>query len=72
MSLSELLEQLSFSLPQLAGLLVVVVLAVKYYQYAKGKVHLPGPLPLPIVGNLTMLGQVSVIATRSSVGEGSR
>ncbi|EJT52230.1 hypothetical protein A1Q1_06336 [Trichosporon asahii var. asahii CBS 2479] len=53
-------EALSFDklgLPAIVAAAVVFVLISEYYRYAKGKLHLPGPMPYPIFGNLPQLGK---------------
>jgi len=52
-------DQHGISLYQLGAFVVVVIAILKYFRYAKGKVHLPGPMPYPILGNLPQLGKVS-------------
>ena len=42
-----------------AGIAVAAILLIQYLQYARGKIRLPGPTPLPIFGNLLSLGEVS-------------
>lgn len=41
------------------ALSVGLVCLLHYVRYARGKIHLPGPVPLPIVGNLLSVGEVS-------------
>lgn len=38
---------------------LVAILGLSYLNYARGKVHLPGPWPYPVFGNLPQLGAVS-------------
>lgn len=55
---SALLE--AVSLRTLIAIAFGVILLARYISYARGKVHLPGPLALPIFGNLLSLGEVSL------------
>lgn len=50
---------LDLNVYQIGAFVVVAIAVLKYMAYAKGKVHLPGPMPYPILGNLPQLGKVS-------------
>lgn len=49
----------STNLQLLAGGVIVAILVLDYLRYKKGKLHLKGPTPYPIFGNLPQMGKVS-------------
>jgi len=50
---------LDLSLAPLVGAALLAVAVLHYLHYARGRIHLPGPVPWPIFGSLLQLGEVS-------------
>lgn len=66
--------QLGFNSQTLAivGVALLAISVVQYMRYARGQIHLPGPTPLPIFGNLLSLDDVSLPLSPSHTSRNQR